>query len=165
MNADCLRLSASRRRRCFAVRSRLRLAVKRVFLCVLLLTLSLRVSHANDLRTLVTESCLDCHDDAGKAGGLSLEQLGFEMTQQNVATWLRSLEQIERGYMPPLFDRSNFLTCFKTRRRIDIGKAVFSAKSSRRDELPQYCSSRSLRAREDSSVSKSPRFTIEVLEV
>ena len=80
---------------------RLRLAVKRVFLCVLLLTLSLRVSHANDLRTLVAESCLDCHDDAGKAGGLSLEQLGVEITQQNAATWLRALEQIERGYMPP----------------------------------------------------------------
>ena len=99
MNADSLRLMASRRRRCFAVRSRLRLA--RVFLCVLLLTLSLRVSHANDLQKLATESCLDCHDDAGKAGGLSLEQLGFEMTQQNAATWLRSLQQIERGYMPP----------------------------------------------------------------
>jgi cytochrome c553 len=95
------RLTASRRRRCFAVSSRLRLAVKRVFLCVLLLTLSLRVSHANDLRTLVAESCLDCHDDAGKAGGLSLEQLGVEITQQNAATWLRALEEIERGYMPP----------------------------------------------------------------
>ena len=77
------------------------ISIERVLTGALMIALLAGISHASDLRTLVTESCLDCHDDAGKAGGLSLEQLGFEMTQQNAATWLRSLEQIERGYMPP----------------------------------------------------------------
>ena len=77
------------------------ISIERVLTGALMIALLAGISHASDLRTLVTESCLDCHDDAGKAGGLSLEQLGFEMTQQNAATWLRSLQQIERGYMPP----------------------------------------------------------------
>jgi cytochrome c553 len=77
------------------------ISIERVLTGALMIALLAGVSHASDLPTLVTKSCLDCHDDAGKAGGLSLEPLGFEITQQNAATWLRALEQIERGYMPP----------------------------------------------------------------
>lgn len=53
------------------------------------------------LQALITQSCLDCHDDSTKKGKLSLESLTPAVNEANAATWLRCLEQIERGFMPP----------------------------------------------------------------
>ncbi|MDA1138803.1 MAG: DUF1592 domain-containing protein [Planctomycetota bacterium] len=58
------------------------------------------VGHA-DYKALVTRRCLDCHDNETRKGDLSLEALGFEIDKTNEKQWLRALEQIERGTMPP----------------------------------------------------------------
>lgn len=50
---------------------------------------------------LIVQKCLDCHDDSAKKGKLSLEHLDPAVSEANAATWLRCLEQIERGFMPP----------------------------------------------------------------
>lgn len=54
-----------------------------------------------DFKKLVASCCLDCHDRATANGKLSLEGLSFEIGDANAATWLKCLEQIERGFMPP----------------------------------------------------------------
>ncbi len=53
------------------------------------------------VREFVASYCLDCHDDAGREGGVSIESLGAAVTTATAADWLRVLEQIERGTMPP----------------------------------------------------------------
>ncbi len=53
------------------------------------------------LAALIQQSCLDCHDDSTQKGKLSLESLAPAISDANAATWLRCLEQIERGFMPP----------------------------------------------------------------
>jgi hypothetical protein len=53
------------------------------------------------VRALVSERCMDCHDDATRKGDVSLESLGDSVTDATAAGWLRALEQIERGTMPP----------------------------------------------------------------
>lgn len=58
------------------------------------------ISHA-DFEALLDNSCLDCHDDATEKGGLSLEPLDSAITDENAAIWQKSLEQVERGFMPP----------------------------------------------------------------
>ncbi|QDT63842.1 DUF1592 domain-containing protein [Calycomorphotria hydatis] len=57
---------------------------------------------ANDLQTLITSNCLDCHDNLGRAGDLSLEELGGEIDAGNASSWANVLEYVERGFMPPL---------------------------------------------------------------
>jgi len=54
-----------------------------------------------DIRVFFSTHCLDCHDDAGRQGGLSLKALGDSVTDATAIDWLRVLEQIERGTMPP----------------------------------------------------------------
>jgi hypothetical protein len=56
---------------------------------------------SKDLRAFVSERCMDCHDDATRKGDVSLESLGDSVTDATAAGWLRALEQIERGTMPP----------------------------------------------------------------
>jgi len=53
------------------------------------------------VKSLVTSRCLACHDDAGREAGVSIEALGATVTADTAAGWLRVLEQIERGTMPP----------------------------------------------------------------
>ncbi len=56
---------------------------------------------AADVRSFLKTRCLDCHDDATREAGVSLEALGGSVTDASAAGWLRALEQIERGTMPP----------------------------------------------------------------
>ncbi len=70
-------------------------------LVVLALVLAAAVAHAGDLRTLLTKRCLACHDNSTKQSDLSLEALSVEVTSENAAVWLKVLEQIELGNMPP----------------------------------------------------------------
>jgi len=58
-------------------------------------------AEAPRLTAFVSQKCLDCHDDSAKKGGLSLENLAPVISENNAAAWLRCLEQIERGFMPP----------------------------------------------------------------
>ncbi len=60
-----------------------------------------RVALNETVRTWVTEHCMDCHDADTKKGRFSLEALGDSVTDLTAAGWLRALEQIERGMMPP----------------------------------------------------------------
>ena len=53
------------------------------------------------VRTFVSTHCLACHDDATRESGVSLESLGDSVTDATAKGWLRALEQIERGTMPP----------------------------------------------------------------
>ena len=59
------------------------------------------VSVSETVRALVSERCMDCHDDATSKGDVSLESLGDSVTDVTATGWLRALEQIERGTMPP----------------------------------------------------------------
>ena len=59
------------------------------------------VSVSETVRALVSERCMDCHDDATSKGDFSLESLGDSVTDVTTTGWLRALEQIERGTMPP----------------------------------------------------------------
>ncbi len=52
-------------------------------------------------QNFLEKRCLDCHDEDTKKGDLSLEALGHEITEASAEHWLKALEQIERGYMPP----------------------------------------------------------------
>jgi hypothetical protein len=54
-----------------------------------------------DLKSFVAARCLGCHDDATREAGVSLEAIGETVTDASAAGWLRALEQIERGTMPP----------------------------------------------------------------
>lgn len=54
-----------------------------------------------EVKSFVAARCLDCHDDATREAGVSLESLGDAVTDSTAAGWLRALEQIERGTMPP----------------------------------------------------------------
>ena len=56
---------------------------------------------ADELRTLIAQNCLDCHDNATHKADLSLESLNDAVTAENAPVWLRVLEQIERRNMPP----------------------------------------------------------------
>jgi len=54
-----------------------------------------------EVKSFVAARCLDCHDDATSEAGVSLEALGDSVADASAAGWLRALEQIERGTMPP----------------------------------------------------------------
>lgn len=53
------------------------------------------------VQAFVAAHCLACHDDATREFGVSLESLGQSVTDATAAGWLKALEQIERGTMPP----------------------------------------------------------------
>lgn len=59
------------------------------------------VSISKNVSAFVSERCMDCHDDATRKGDVSLESLGDAVTDASAVGWLRALEQIERGTMPP----------------------------------------------------------------
>ena len=59
------------------------------------------VALSGAVRTFVSTHCLACHDDATRESGVSLESLGDSVTDATAKGWLRALEQIERGTMPP----------------------------------------------------------------
>jgi hypothetical protein len=71
-----------------------------IFTCLLLLV-SAATASAEELRTLIVQNCLDCHDNETHKADLSLESLGDAVTAENASVWLRVLEQIERRNMPP----------------------------------------------------------------
>jgi hypothetical protein len=54
-----------------------------------------------EVRSFVKSRCLDCHDDATREAGVSLDALGDAVSDASAAGWLRALEQIERSTMPP----------------------------------------------------------------
>jgi hypothetical protein len=56
---------------------------------------------SSGIQTFLSTFCIDCHDDATRKGDVSLEALGGTVTGPNARGWLRALEQIERGTMPP----------------------------------------------------------------
>ena len=53
------------------------------------------------VQAFVAKHCLACHDDANRENGVSLQALGQTVTDATAAGWLKALEQIERGTMPP----------------------------------------------------------------
>ncbi|MDF1738593.1 MAG: DUF1592 domain-containing protein [Verrucomicrobiales bacterium] len=54
-----------------------------------------------DVESLLSQSCLECHDDAVAKGDLSLETLDLAISDSNAGIWEKALEQVERGFMPP----------------------------------------------------------------
>jgi len=59
------------------------------------------VSISGKVRAFVSTHCFDCHDDVASEGDLSLESLNASINDETAVDWLRTLEQIERGTMPP----------------------------------------------------------------
>ncbi len=75
-------------------------------LCRLLLQLGLAVlggvaAPAADLASFIAKQCMECHDQATRKAGLSLESLAAGVTTANAKDWLKVLEQLERRNMPP----------------------------------------------------------------
>ncbi|MGE9267132.1 MAG: DUF1592 domain-containing protein [Verrucomicrobiales bacterium] len=67
-----------------------------------LLTLGgLAAGEESAMEELLYQSCLDCHDEASAKGGVVLEELSLEPTEASADLWLKCLEQVERGFMPP----------------------------------------------------------------
>lgn len=58
-------------------------------------------AHAAGLESFLADRCIDCHDDATKKGGFSIESLSPSITEGNAKAWLKILEQTERQNMPP----------------------------------------------------------------
>jgi hypothetical protein len=56
---------------------------------------------SKDVRDFVSVHCFDCHDNESRKGDVSLEALDGALTEATAHGWLRALEQIERGTMPP----------------------------------------------------------------
>ena len=71
------------------------------WLLALLLLSMCALSQSADLKTIVTARCFDCHDNATRKAALSIESLNFDITEANAKDWLKILEQLERGNMPP----------------------------------------------------------------
>ncbi len=71
------------------------------FLFRLSLSLTCTSLLAGGLEPFISEQCMDCHDDATKKGGFSVESLAPAVDQANAAAWLKVLEQTERHTMPP----------------------------------------------------------------
>lgn len=57
--------------------------------------------HADGIKGFVSDHCMDCHDNATKKAGFSVESLADTVTSANAGDWLKMLEQIERRNMPP----------------------------------------------------------------
>ena len=56
---------------------------------------------SGELLSFVSTHCVNCHDDTTRKGAVSFELHGDLVTDTTAAGWLRALEQIERGTMPP----------------------------------------------------------------
>ena len=74
----------------------------RILLSVCLGWLGSVTVKAEDLKTFVSKHCMECHDDATRKAGVSIESLGANINPANAGRWLNVLEQLERRNMPPL---------------------------------------------------------------
>src|SRR5207244_3317788 len=72
-----------------------------LFLALCIGSLNSPSVQAADLRAFVSKQCMECHDDATRKGGLSVETLNADITTANAKVWLKMLEQLERRNMPP----------------------------------------------------------------
>jgi hypothetical protein len=68
---------------------------------LLLGLLGAMMAQGAELRAFISKQCLECHDQATRKSGLSLEGLDEGVTSANAKDWLRALEQLERRTMPP----------------------------------------------------------------
>ena len=68
----------------------------------ILMSVCLGSLQAAELKTFVSKHCTECHDDATRKAGLSVESLGASVTSGNAKDWLKMLEQLERRDMPPV---------------------------------------------------------------
>ncbi len=53
------------------------------------------------VRAFLSDRCMDCHDESTRKGDVSLEALEHAVNDATAVDWLRALQQIERGTMPP----------------------------------------------------------------
>tara|TARA_R110002096_G_scaffold42144_15_gene113779 strand:- start:3366 stop:5945 length:2580 start_codon:yes stop_codon:yes gene_type:complete len=75
--------------------------MRRLAILILLALPAFAAQAGSGLDALLSNSCLDCHDDATEKGGLSLETVDFEITETNAKIWEHCLEQVESRFMPP----------------------------------------------------------------
>jgi hypothetical protein len=59
------------------------------------------VAQASDVKSFLSDYCLDCHDHRTKKGGFSMEELEAVTAPKDSKQWLKILEQLERKNMPP----------------------------------------------------------------
>jgi hypothetical protein len=59
------------------------------------------LAHAGDVKSFLSDYCLDCHDHRTKKGGFSMEELGAVTAPEYSQQWLKILQQLERQNMPP----------------------------------------------------------------
>ena len=68
----------------------------------LVLFLSARANAASDsAQKFVAKYCVECHDAEMKKGGLNLEAMKFETEGTNAAVWIKALDRVVVGEMPP----------------------------------------------------------------
>lgn len=71
------------------------------FTTLMLFMLSLNSFVYSDFATLLEKHCLECHDADTAKGDIVLDALGEKVTKETAELWLKSLKQLDMGYMPP----------------------------------------------------------------
>jgi hypothetical protein len=70
------------------------------WLCLCVLSLSLRATFSADPQAFLQKYCFDCHDSETKKGGLNLEALKFDL-ETNFNQWVKIVDRVGNGEMPP----------------------------------------------------------------
>ena len=73
------------------------------FVAAILLTVGIIVAapSARKIEPFLLKYCVDCHDTETSEGGLNLQTLDREITDENLDHWRRVFDQLDRVGMPP----------------------------------------------------------------
>ena len=73
------------------------------FVAAILLTVGITVAapSARKIEPFLLKYCVDCHDTETSEGGLNLQTLDREITDENLDHWRRVFDQLDRVGMPP----------------------------------------------------------------
>ena len=76
--------------------------------CIALIVFCFMIRSANaaefpaDLKALIENRCLDCHNSYSAEGGLDLESLTFDLEERSTRNrWVRIFDRVDAGEMPP----------------------------------------------------------------
>ncbi len=76
--------------------------------CIALIVFCFKIRSANaaefpaDLKALIENRCLDCHNSYSAEGGLDLESLTFDLEERLTRNrWVRIFDRVDAGEMPP----------------------------------------------------------------
>ncbi|MFN3188895.1 MAG: DUF1588 domain-containing protein [Aureliella sp.] len=99
---------------------------------------AVRLSDAN--RSMLEESCFDCHSGNDSQAGLDLEgllkvELQGESLEQNFGTWVRIFDRVESGEMPPPDDYGQLDSEVQSAFSEQLGEILRNHQSDRQERL------------------------------